>query len=104
MAVNVKERLNQETDKPEYVLTSPKFKAEFIVRPSIGGFVFYHIKQTKGPLAKELDGQYTSSKQAIDAFKEWERRQEKSKQTVLDERHEQRVARKNATVQSKANK
>lgn len=103
MDVSVKERLNEETDKPEYVLKSPKFKAEYYVKPSVGGFVFYHIKVSKGAVPKELRGQYTSSKQAIEGFKEWERRQKKSHYTILDERHEARKARKNAAVQSEAN-
>ena len=79
---------------PIFHMASDKFKAEFTVSKSLDGYAFYEIKCTKGTLAKDLSGKFSSYRQAIEHFEQWEKRQETSKATQRDNRASQREVEK----------
>ena len=94
MAVNIHEYIPNVTERPRVTITSDKFKQEFYVEPMVGGYVFYQIRTSTGPLPEELRGRYTRMKYAVDAVVSYERRAKPSKAVERDMKAERRDAAK----------
>lgn len=94
MAVTVEEYIPRLNERPQWVMTSDKFKATYTVRPTVGGFIFYEIVVDTGSLPAALASMYTNPKRAIEDFQTWEEKQPKSKAVRRDENTEAREAQK----------
>lgn len=92
MAVNIKEILIN--DKPAYVMTTDKAKAQWTARKSHDGFAFYVIEVSKGTLPTELSGRFSRSKDAIEAFMIYEARMPKAESVKREEIREARAKQK----------
>ena len=80
-----------------YKVTHPKFKHSFEVHKSNDSFVFYSIVATKGAVAKELQGRFTSPKLALTAL---DRYLQRSKESVTARRD--RVYKENHATKPKS--
>ena len=79
MAVEIHEHIPNAISRPVTIIKSDKFKSEFRVTPSVGGYVFYEISMDAGKLPAELSGKYTRMKHAVDAVVDYERRAKPSR-------------------------
>lgn len=68
--ITVKETLD-EFGKPRFIISSPKFKADFIVKKTFDGFSFFEIKTTKGSVPAKLSGSYTTFSKALSDVKNY---------------------------------
>lgn len=94
MAVTVNEYIPGVNEKPRVDIASDKFNHVFTVEPAAGGFVFYRITVNKGNLPKELQGNYSRMKDAVEAVKRYERLAKPSKTVDRDRKAAARDKRK----------
>ncbi len=73
---------------PEVVIKTSKNKGEYTISKSNTGFVFYHIKVSKGPLPASLQGQFSRLKFAEKALMEHLRTSKKTISVRRDETYE----------------
>lgn len=92
MAVTVTEIVPNINEKPKTVIESDKTNHKWIVQKSNDGFIFYEIKVDRGNVPKELQGQYSRMKHAVDAVKEYERTMDETKRRRRDKRFEEKEA------------
>jgi hypothetical protein len=90
MAVTVKENPPKWNENPTVEIDSDKFKHKFIVKKSEDGFAFWQVRVTQGQVPAALSAFYTTMEKAVDAVLEYERKAQKSKTVVRDEKFENR--------------
>ena len=64
-----------------------KTKTIYTVSPAPGGFIFYHITTSSGPVAYELSGRYTSLDKANEAIRYYVTNMKKSIGARRDDMH-----------------
>jgi len=87
-----------------YTISSPKYKADFIVKKSNDGFAFFDVQMSVGQLPRELTGKYTSAEKGLEAVKRFLRKAKESKNARRDNMVKRREAQKNAQKLQSDNK
>lgn len=59
------QELRDDYGKPMFKVTTPKFKADFLVYKLENGFAFYGIKSTAPNQSKELEGNWLNPRDAL---------------------------------------
>lgn len=94
MAVEIEEYIPGVNEKPRTTIRSDKFKAEFTVRPTFDGFVFYEVGVSAGTLPEKLKGRWTRMKDAVKAVTDYERTAPKTAMKRREDTYEENKAKR----------
>lgn len=84
-------------DKPRVLIwDEEKFNHKFEVKPAIGGWVFYVVGVTDGPVPQKLSGKYSRMSYAVKAVEDYINDAKPTKSVKRDQWNKAREKRKNA--------
>ncbi len=86
--------------KPLWIITTDKSKAEYQVKKSEDGFVFYDVGISVGSVPAKLSGKYTTPDKALKDVRDYIRTMPVSKTVERDIKAANREKRKNAKTVS----